>query len=276
MASPQPPYDGGPEGGAYGQQQQAPAPANKKKNRYAGQAYEFGAGANSQQPGGPPAPGGAYPGQPAPAQPAYGYQSQPVGGQAGYGMPQQPAYGDPAAQNAAPQQGGFQQPQYGAPTGYEAPAPGYPTPVAPGMQQPQGVVGMTQQFGQMGMGGQQPAQPPQQQGQGVPMRLNPLQPVDISLQGQPFHVSDLDQAPPPIILPPNVSMLESPWLIHKQIDLLMLPTVFGHTFALLQLLAQICAINAQCHARYELPPQEEQASIRFDHPAICCTTRCGR
>lgn len=65
---------------------------------------------------------------------------------------------------------------------------------------------MTQQFGQMGVGGQQPVQPPQPpQGQGVPLRLNPLQPVDISLQGQPFHVSDLDQAPPPIILPPNVS-----------------------------------------------------------------------
>lgn len=211
MASPQPPYnDGGehPEGGAYGQQQQPggpPAPVNKKKNRYAGQAYEFGAGANSQQPG-VAAPGGAYLGQQAPAQPAYGYQPQPVGGQAPYGMPQ-PAYGDVAGQSPAPQQGGFQQPQYGAPVGYEAPAPGYPTPVAPGMQQPPGVAGMTQQFGQMGMGGQQPPQPQQPHGQGVPMRLNPLQPVDISLQGQPFHVSDLDQAPPPIILPPNVSVI---------------------------------------------------------------------
>jgi protein transport protein SEC24 len=77
------------------------------------------------------------------------------------------------------------------------------------MPQQQGMAGMTQQFGQMGMGGQQPPQPPQPQGQGVPMRLNPLQPVDISLQGQPFHVSDLDQAPPPIILPPNVSVIPS-------------------------------------------------------------------
>lgn len=63
---------------------------------------------------------------------------------------------------------------------------------------------MTQQFGNMGMGGQ-PAPQPQQQ-QGVQMRLNPLQPVDISPQGQPFHVSDLDQPPPPIILPPNVGL----------------------------------------------------------------------
>lgn len=67
----------------------------------------------------------------------------------------------------------------------------------------QGVQGVTQQFSQMGMGGTpqpQAAQQPQMQ-----MRLNPLQPVDVSMQGQPFHVGDLDQAPPPIILPPNVS-----------------------------------------------------------------------
>jgi protein transport protein SEC24 len=68
----------------------------------------------------------------------------------------------------------------------------------------------TQGFQQMSIGGgpapgqvHQPApQPHQQQPQ---MRLNPLQPVDISMQGQPFHVTDLDQPPPAIILPPNVS-----------------------------------------------------------------------
>lgn len=66
----------------------------------------------------------------------------------------------------------------------------------------QGVQGVTQQFAQMGMGGQATPQPQQ-----VPVaaqRLNPLIPTDISMQGQPFHVSDLDQPPPPIILPPNV------------------------------------------------------------------------
>lgn len=67
---------------------------------------------------------------------------------------------------------------------------------------------MTQQFSQMGMGGQpapQQPQPPQQPG--VQLRLNPLQPVDISMQGQPlFDVRELDQPPPPIILPPNVSL----------------------------------------------------------------------
>lgn len=72
----------------------------------------------------------------------------------------------------------------------------------------QGMQGVTQQFSQMGMGGTpqpQPAQQPQ-----MPVRLNPLQPVDISMQGQPFHVSDLDQPPPPIILPPNSSVTPSP------------------------------------------------------------------
>lgn len=64
--------------------------------------------------------------------------------------------------------------------------------------------GMTQQFSQMGMGGQ-PAPQPQQPA--TQLKLNPLQPVDISMQGQPFHVSDLDQPPPPIILPPNVSSI---------------------------------------------------------------------
>lgn len=75
----------------------------------------------------------------------------------------------------------------------------------------QGVQGITQQFGQMGMGGQTPQ--PQQPQQAPPMasqRLNPLMPVDISPQGQPFHVSDLDQPPPPIILPPNSSVTPSP------------------------------------------------------------------
>ncbi|SMY25097.1 unnamed protein product [Zymoseptoria tritici ST99CH_1A5] len=182
----------------------APAPAapSKKKNRYAGQAYEFGAGANSQQ-GGPPAAAG-YGGQPA-AAPAYGYQAQPVAQQPGYGMPQQPGYGDPAAQSPMAQ-GGYQQPQYGAQGGYEAPATGYPAPGAP-----VGAQGLSQQFGQMNMGGQQPMQPPQPQQQGVQMKLNSLQPVDVSMQGQPFHVSDLDQPPPPIILPPNSSVTPSPF-----------------------------------------------------------------
>ena len=210
MASPQSPYQDGaadPEGAQYGQnggydqqQQAAPAAAGKKKRAYAGQAYEFGAGANAGAGGQPPA-GGQYPGSPAPAAAGYGYPGQQQ--QPSYGMPQQPQYGDPNMQTPGAQPV-YGQPQYGAPQGgYEPPQQSYPAQQgATGMLQ-QGVQGMTQQFSQMGMGGapqpQQPQQPP-----AMAMRLNPLQPIDISMQGQPFHVSDLDQAPPAIVLPPNV------------------------------------------------------------------------
>lgn len=66
---------------------------------------------------------------------------------------------------------------------------------------------MTQQFAQMGMGGQQTAAAQPQAAPAMAARLNPLMPVDISPQGAPFHVTDLDQPPPPCILPPNVSAL---------------------------------------------------------------------
>lgn len=222
MASPQQPYqdDGpGPEGGQYDQdgaydqpQQPAAAPAaggKKKRDRYAGQAYEFGAGANAGL-GGQQAAGGQPVGSPAPAA-GYGYpggQQQPS-----YGMPQQPQYGDPNAQTPGAQPG-YSQPQYGAPQGgYEPPQQSYPAQGATNVLQ-QGVQGVTQQFSQMGVGGT----PQPQQGQQPPaaqMRLNPLQPVDISMQGQPFHVTDLDQPPPPIILPPNVSTLSVTSLLFR-------------------------------------------------------------
>ena len=211
MASPQQPIADGepdPEGGQPGQngaydetsqEQQAAAAAaatSKKKRAYAGQAYEFGAGANAalggQQPG-----GAQYPGSPPNASAGgYGYPGQQQTQQPSYGIPPQPSYGDPnvQAQAAQPAYGG-QQPQYGAPQGgYEPPQAGYPTQT----QQPQQQAVPQQQFSQMSIGSSQ---------QNISqMRLNPLQPVDISVQGQPFHVADLDQPPPPIILPPNVSV----------------------------------------------------------------------
>ena len=182
------------------QQQAAPAPAagGKKKRAYAGQAFDFGSGANAGLSATPPA------NQPAAATAgAFGYPGQQAQ-QPAYAMPQQPAYGqagyaDPAAQ----QQPAYGQPAYGQP-GYDPAQPGYPQQPTPGLVQP-GVQGVTQQFAQMGMGGQ-----PTQQPQSVPQaaqRLNPLIPTDISMQGQPFHVSDLDQPPPPIVLPPNVCTL---------------------------------------------------------------------
>lgn len=189
------PYDGGAAQPAY-DQQAAPAAGPKKKRAYAGQAFEFGVGANAA--GQQPPAGGVYAG----AQPAaYGYgpqQGQPMGYQ-------QPGYGDAAAQ--VPQAPGvgapYAQPGYGAPapSAYQAPEAAYPAHGATSMLQG-GVTGVTQQFSQMGMGmSQQPPAP----AQAVPaMRLNPLQPVDISAQGAPFNVADLDLPPPPIILPPNV------------------------------------------------------------------------
>jgi protein transport protein SEC24 len=189
--------DGAAQAGSEQVGAQPAASAGKKKRAYAGQAFDFGTGANTSAAAAqPPAAGAPYGG----AQPAgYGYPSQPA--QPGY---TQPAYGDQGA--AAPAaQPAYGQPTYGAPAGYQAPDPGYP---APGVAQaaPGGVAGVTQQFGQMGFGGQQPAQPAPGQGVQPQQRLNPLQPVDISLQGQPFHVSDLDLPPPPLILPPNVCM----------------------------------------------------------------------
>ena len=171
MAQPQPNQP------LYDQQDGAAAPVaaapTKKKRAYAGQAFDIGTGANVA---------------------AFSQQQQ---------AQQQPSYATPAygEQFAQPQM--LQQPQYGAPqASYQAPLAGYP------VQTQTPMAGMTQQFGQMGFQQPQPAvapQQPQQQGAPVAQRLNPLQAIDISAQGQPFHVSDLDLPPPPIILPPNVS-----------------------------------------------------------------------
>ncbi len=262
MASPQQPYDDGgpdPEGGqvnqdgAYDQQQSAPAPAaggKKKRDRYAGQAYEFGAGANAGL-GGQQQAGGQFQGSPAPAAGGYGFPGQQQPAQPSYGMPQQPAYGDPNAQA----------PGHGAPQGgYEPPQPAYSAQGAPSLIQ-QGVQGVTQQFQQMGVGSApQPQQPPGQPA----MRLNPLVPVDISMQGQPFHVSDLDQAPPLIILPPNVS---TDCDFHRGLKLTD-SKVIRYTFATRKLPTEVCEVNAQCHAHHSLAPQEEQIAIRACNPAL--------
>ena len=142
----------------------------RRKRAYAGEAFEFGSGANAGLGGQPPLAGGAY-GQfpPQPQPPTVGYE--------------QPVYGaDPiAAQSAVP--------------GYAA--PGYAPPVAPGISQ------MTQQFGAMGVSDPyQTAQAPTRMP--VPVALNQLYPTDII--AQPFNVAELDYPPPPIVLPPNVSV----------------------------------------------------------------------
>lgn len=196
MAAPQGGYppEGYPQDG-YGQQQQqqpyadqaygaapaqpiAPSGAThggRKKRAYAGQAFEFGSGANAGLGGQLPA-GGAYGGYPTPPQPQ--------------GYPQQ-AYGaEPVAMS--PQ--GFAPPESMPPmAGYQPAVEGYPPQAAAS-----NVGQVAQQFGQMSMG----AQPPLQAQRGAP--LNQLYPTD--LLTQPFNVAELDYPPPPIILPPNVSI----------------------------------------------------------------------
>jgi len=166
----------------------------KGRRHYAGQAYDFGAGANSalgnQQQGGggyPAAPGAGYAGySPQVQQPAF----------------QQPAYGAGQGGPAPVGTPGYGQPPAGA-GGYQPPEPSYPAHGATSMLG--GVSSITQQMGQMGIGGQTQQQP-QTHSQHRP-QLNQLYPTD--LLNQPFNVSELDLPPPPIILPPNVSSRDS-------------------------------------------------------------------
>lgn len=160
----------------------APSAGGKKKRAYAGQAYDFGGGANSAL-GGQPAAGGGYPA------PGGGYSAYPQqNAQQAY---QHPPYGIDQAQAQAP--------GYGPPPavgGYQPPDPGYSSGAAPVTP----VGGITQGMGNLGVGGH-----PQQQAAPTPQRpqLNQLYPTD--LLNQPLNVTELELPPPPIILPPNVS-----------------------------------------------------------------------
>ncbi|KAI9787661.1 MAG: COPII subunit [Geoglossum umbratile] len=191
------PYDTEPpslQGGPIAPTSSSTHAGGHKKRTYASQAFEFGAGANSAL-GGQPKGGGSYPvAQSAgyggyPQQPQvpqqFGYQQPgPVVDQASHGLvgAAAPGYGDPGMTGVG---------------GYQQPTAGYP---------PQAVVGaVTDQFGQLGIGGQQSAP---QQGMQKPQVLNQLYPTD--LVNQPFNVSELDIPPPPIILPPNSSVTPSP------------------------------------------------------------------
>ena len=161
--------------------QAAPGAGGRKKRAYAGQAYEFGAGANSAL-GGQQQAGAGYGGfsqqQHEAGYPQGGYQQTPAAIQQG----QVPMYGQQDAANIG---------------GYQPPAPAYPVGGAAPVQG--GVAGTTQQFSQMDMS-QKPA--PQAAPQRAPV-LNQLYPTD--LLNQPFNVQELDYPPPPAILPPNVS-----------------------------------------------------------------------
>ncbi|EAT89902.2 hypothetical protein SNOG_03171 [Parastagonospora nodorum SN15] len=146
----------------------------KKRDRYAGAAYEFGANSSGQAGAGGPPPA---PGYGAPAAPGYGAPGAP-----GYGAPVTPGYGAP-------------QPAYGAP------APAYGQPPA---QDPNA---LGQQFGQMNLGPQQGQAAPQVQQPNAATQQNQLFPSD--LIAQPFHVSELYNPPPPINLPSNAAATPS-------------------------------------------------------------------
>lgn len=153
---------------------QATGPGGRKKRAYAGQAYEFGAGANA----------------------GLGGQTQNAGGFGGGFDQRTHSAGQPPAAFADAQTApgvGYGQPDAAGVGGYQPPTPSYPG-------QPN-MAGVTQQFQQMGMGDKQPqqSQPQMQRGH----QLNMLYPTD--LLNQPFNVAELDYPPPPIVLPPNVS-----------------------------------------------------------------------
>lgn len=174
------------DGGAPQDQDQPVAPAGKTKRRaYAGQAFDFGSGANSN----------LAATQAAQAQPAQTYGGYPATAQAQQPAYGQPAYGEPAPAAAVPAYG---QPAYGAAGGYQPPEAAYPGTQA-------GVGGVTSAFSQLGLGGQAQQQQPSTAQQPAPgsLQLNRLQSTD--LISTPFHVSELDMPPPPIVLPPNVS-----------------------------------------------------------------------
>ncbi len=218
----------------------APAPpqgqphAGRKKRAYAGQAYEFGAGANAAL-GGQPQAGDAYSGysvqQDAAGYPQGGYQQNPVAAQP----------------NTTPMYPGQE-----AMGGYQPPATGYPA---------QGVAGVTQQFGQMDISQKPPVAAAPQQSQRAPV-LNQLYPTDLS--NQPFNVAELDYPPPPAILPPNVRLFQSCSLNLK----LTVPTDERNPFALCQLSAQIRPIYAERRPNNALSLEEVEAAICSCHPAV--------
>lgn len=168
----------------------------KKKRAYAAQAFEVGQGGNVAG-GAAPLVGsvGQY-GATQPVVPGYGGYPGQDAQTAAYGGAPQPAYGMP--QPGAP---------VGGAVGYQAPEPYYPSgipPAGPGMAS--GMAGITQGMAGVQLGAGVGAQ----QGQAIPgqapkVALNQLYPTD--LMNQPFNVSELDLPPPPIILPPNVSIV---------------------------------------------------------------------
>lgn len=213
------------------------AAAGRKKRAYAGQAYDFGAGANSAL-GGQQQGGGAYQG---------GFNQQAH--EAGY--PQ----GGYQQSIAAPAQtpGIGQQPVAGV-GGYQPAAPAYPV-------QPGGINSMTQQFGQMDMSQKQAPPAPTSR----PQLLNQLYPTD--LLKSPFDVAELDYPPPAPILPQNVSELT------PACGLVLTGPDKRNTLSQCQLSSEIRSVNPKCCSHHPLPTQKVSFTFRPRHPTVHVTAR---
>jgi len=189
------------------EQDNRPLGGRTKRRAYAGQAFDIGAGANANPNlGGQPPATAPYAAQSVGQQQYGGYQQQQQTQAQGYQQPapvQQMAYGQqPGYGGYAPQPGGVPgAPQQYAPAGYSGGAGGYQPSAPQYPAQGGGVAAMTQQMAQMAMGGGTSSQA---QPQNAPLQLNRLQAAD--LISHPFHVAELEQPPPPIILPPNVGI----------------------------------------------------------------------
>ena len=223
-----------------------PSAKDRRKRQYAGQAYDFGAGANSAL-GGQQQGGGQYPGPPGAGYP--GQQGQQSGQQVpGYGSgPASPAPGGAPGYGQHPSIIG----------GYQPPETGYPAQGAP-PQHHGSTAGITQGMGNMAIAGQQQHQTPQMQGR-PPM--NQLYPTD--LLNQPVNVAELDREPPPIILPPNVSRVAHIF----DLDILM-ETVQCHPLSTCKLLSKICPFDPQRNSHYALLTQKISATLCPSHSAL--------
>ena len=258
-------------GGSPPPNEQTPAQsaAGRRKRQYAGQAYDFGAGANSTL-GGQTQGGSGYPAPSGTAYPAYGQQPpQPGIQQPGLQQPSYGAdYGVPTPAQGVPQSYGQQQPTVG---GYQPSDIGYPAHGATGPLQ--GVGGITQGMSNMGMGAQTPQQPAQMQAR---PQLNQLHPTD--LLNQPFNVAELEYPPPPIILPPNVSMqiledsmvqlliLNSQALLHHQ-QLMAHPNMFALHLTPFRLLIR-CSKNLSCHLPWSSSPTALFTRLKTQYPCL--------
>lgn len=177
--------------------QEAAAPGKKKKRGYAAGAFDVATGANAGV-GGQLQGAGQF-GQPQqpqqPAAPQYGYpQTEPNPAVQNYQYSAQNYIDQQQQQSYA---GGYQT----ADQSFQA-LTGQPVVPPPGAPIPSGMAQVTQGMNNMQLGGQPQQQAPAQAARAA---MNQLYPID--LLNQPFNATELDLPPPPINLPPNVSII---------------------------------------------------------------------